>query len=134
MVPLLNVADMTISTDFYVAGLGFNMINEWRVDGDIRWCQLDLHGAGLMLQLHPGQPAEQNSSSPIKGQGVSFCIFCDDAISLYHQFIERGIDAREPIVGNALWVTSITDPDGYRVDFESPTEVAEETRLSEIPS
>ena len=39
----------------------------------------------------------------------------------------RGVDASRPFVGNSLWVTSVTDPDGYRLEFESPTEVAEET-------
>jgi hypothetical protein len=30
-----------------------------------------------------------------------------------------------------MWVTSLTDPDGYHVDFESPTDVAEDTEYSE---
>jgi hypothetical protein len=30
---------------------------------------------------------------------------------------------------NALWVMSFLDPDGYRVDFESPTGVPEETGI-----
>ena len=41
-----------------------------------------------------------------------------------------GREGDEPIVGNALWVTSFRDPDGYRIDFESPTEVPEGTPLS----
>jgi len=39
--------------------------------------------------------------------------------------------AARPFVGNNLWVTSFTDPDGYRLDFESPTDVPEETVYSE---
>ena len=35
--------------------------------------------------------------------------------------------ATRPFVGNGLWVTTVVDPDGYRLDFESPTEEAEET-------
>jgi hypothetical protein len=30
-----------------------------------------------------------------------------------------------------MWVTSLRDPDGYRLEFESPTDVPEETRYSE---
>ena len=30
-----------------------------------------------------------------------------------------------------MWVTSLTDPDGYRIDFESDTEVPEEAEFSE---
>jgi hypothetical protein len=30
-----------------------------------------------------------------------------------------------------MWVTSLSDPDGYRLDFESTTDVPEETEFSE---
>ena len=36
-----------------------------------------------------------------------------------------------PFVGNNLWVTSFRDPDGYRIDFESPSDVPEETEYTE---
>lgn len=52
---------------------------------------------------------------------------CQDAIAVHHNLVARGIDASRPFVGNNLWVTSVTDPDGYRLDFESPTDVAEGT-------
>jgi len=31
-----------------------------------------------------------------------------------------------------MWVTHLDDPDGYRVEFESPTDVPEETKLSDL--
>ena len=35
-------------------------------------------------------------------------------------------------VGNGLWVVPVTDPDGYRMEFESPTDARqEETELEE---
>ncbi len=55
-------------------------------------------------------------------------------IALYHQFRARGIAAARPFVGNGLWVTSVVDPDGYKVEFESPTDVAEDTEYSEPPA
>ena len=30
-----------------------------------------------------------------------------------------------------MWVTSLADPDGYRLEFESLTDVAEDTQLAE---
>ena len=42
----------------------------------------------------------------------------------------RGIEASRPFVGNGMWVTSLSDSDGYRIDFESYTDVPEETVLS----
>ncbi len=57
---------------------------------------------------------------------------CDDALALYREFKSRGIQTRNrPMVGNRLWVVSLSDPDGYRVDFESPTDAPEETALEE---
>ena len=65
-----------------------------------------------MLQQHgPGQHGDN------KGQGVVLCIFCDDAVALYRRFLANGIGAEEPYVGNALWVTRVVDPDGYKGGF-----------------
>ena len=55
---------------------------------------------------------------------------CADALAIYHDLKSRGINASRPFVGNGLWVTSVSDPDGYRLEFESPTDVEEETVYS----
>jgi hypothetical protein len=52
--------------------------------------------------------------------------------ALYYTFVARGITGQEPYVGNRLWVDSLTVPDRYHIDFESPTHIAEETKLSEV--
>jgi hypothetical protein len=38
---------------------------------------------------------------------------CADAIAIYHEAVARGLVASRPFVGNGLWVTSLTDPDGH---------------------
>jgi len=48
---------------------------------------------------------------------------CVDAIGIYRDLISRGVAAQRPFVGNGLWVMSVRDPDGYRLEFESPTDV-----------
>ncbi|MEJ0056146.1 MAG: hypothetical protein WDN75_11055 [Bacteroidota bacterium] len=52
---------------------------------------------------------------------------CDDAIAFYKEVIKRGIQAGKPFVGNGMWVTSLLDPDGYSIQFESPTNEPEES-------
>jgi hypothetical protein len=43
------------------------------------------------------------------------------------------MEASEPQVGNSMWVTCLSDPDdGYRLEFESLTDTAEETKFSEL--
>ena len=124
VVPFLRVTDMERSLRYYRDGLGFTMKLQWVDDGKLRWCWLDLGGASLMLQ--------EFASGVSGGEGVTLCFICDDALALYRDFTARGIACSEPEVGNAMWYTDLTDPDGYRLQFESETDVAEDTKLSEL--
>ncbi|MGB9121996.1 MAG: VOC family protein [Candidatus Angelobacter sp.] len=133
-VPFFRVSSMEASLRFYVDGLGFAMTRKWTPDGDGRicWWWLELGYAALMLQEfkkdhHPnsGRPDEK------LGVGVSLCFQCKDALALYKDFRSRQIAAKRPFVGNGMWVTSVQDPDGYKLEFESLTDVAEETVFSE---
>ncbi len=65
------------------------------------------------------------------GIGMSIYFFCENALNIYKELIDKSIDASEPFVGNNMWVTSVNDPDGYRIFFESVTNVAEGTTFSE---
>ena len=126
-VPFFMVTDIDASLRFYVDGLGAVMTNQWIPEGHIEWCWLQLGGAALMLQEYRKDGRHAGVPDGPLGQGVSVCFMCADAIAIYHELISRGIGAKRPFVGNGLWVTSVQDPDGYRLDFESPTDVAEET-------
>lgn len=125
-VPFFNVTDIEASLRFYVDGLGFVLTKHWSPEGRIRWCWLELDKVAIMLQEYrrTGVP-----EGPV-GQGVSICFFCQDTLAIYRDLISRGVAASRPMVGNGLWVTSVTDPDGYRLDFESPTEEPEESVYS----
>lgn len=127
VVPLLGVVDMQASLRFYVDGLGFEMTNRWIDEGVLRWCWLQLGGAALMLQeFRP----EWVPKGPV-GEGMSLNFVCRDALAIYREVIGRGVpSARNPFVGNQMWVVSLVDPDGYRIFFESPTDAPEETEYS----
>lgn len=132
VVPFLGVTDMERSLRFYLDGLGFTIMNKWEPEGRIRWCWLTRGGASIMLQEfvkegHGGQRPEG-----VLGQGVNLCFQCEDAVALYRELRSRGLEAREPFVGNSMWVTGLSDPDGYKLDFESATDVPEDTALSEF--
>ena len=132
VVPLLNVADMAASLRFYVDGLGFEMTNRWIDEGELRWCWLQLGGAALMLQQFRKQGHDTWVPRGPVGEGVSLNFVCRDALAIYHEVTARGVpSARNPFVGNHMWVASFVDPDGYQVFFESPTDVPEETGYSE---
>jgi uncharacterized glyoxalase superfamily protein PhnB len=108
-------------------GLGFEMPLKWVVDGRIRWCRLQHGGAGIMLQ----EFAKERVPSGALGAGMSVSFNCKDALAIYHQANARGLRTQRPFVGNAMWVTNLSDPDGYRISFQSPTDAPEESEFSE---
>ena len=130
-VPFFNVSNMEESLRFYVDGLGFVMTKKWINEGKLRWCWLEIGHAALMLQEYRKEGLNSWKPSCKVGEGLSVCFMCEDALAIYHDAKARGIKARQtPFVGNGLWVVSFSDPDGYRIDFESPTDVPEETEYS----
>jgi len=134
-VPFFGVTNMESSLRFYVDGLGFKMENYWipdraedHPDGRIRWCWLQLGDAAIMLQ----EFRPQNRPKETLGTGASVSFMCEDALALYREFKSRGVQTRKrPYVGNRLWVVPVTDPDGYRMEFASPTDAPEESELEE---
>src|ERR1700761_9139617 len=129
-VPFFCITDMERSLRFYVEGLGCTMTSKWVVGGELRWCWLQLGGAAIMLQTCGQKIIDGMPAGAKLGAGVSIWFQCADAIALYHEFRSRGVEASEPQVGNGLWDTMLADPDGYKLNFESPTDVPEETTLS----
>jgi uncharacterized glyoxalase superfamily protein PhnB len=134
-VPFFGVTNMESSLRFYVDGLGFKMKRWWtpdsaedNADGKIRWCWLQLGDAAIMLQeFRPDSRTKETL-----GTGVSVCFQCEDALALYREFKARGVHPQKtPFVGNRLWVVPVTDPDGYRIEFSSPTDAPEESELQE---
>ena len=127
VVPFLWASDLERSLRFYVAGLGATVDREWVVDGRLRWCRLGLGGAALMLQERA--PGHVLAAPP--GAGMSLNFTCADALALYDAALAGGLEpVREPQVGNGLWELGYADPDGYRINFASPTDLPEELLLS----
>ena len=128
-VPFFRVSDMKASIQFYVDGLGCEISQKWEPDGQLRWCWLTLDNAALMLQQFPTSGHDSWTPAGKVGEGVTTVFLCEDALQLYRQFKASGLDASQPFVSNGMWLTSLTDPDGYRLDFESDNDVPEGTRL-----
>jgi lactoylglutathione lyase len=126
-VPFFAVVNIDASVRFYMDGLGCEMTKNWIVDGKLRWCWLQIGGAAMMLQEYLKEGHGAWTPEGKLGLGVTICFQCEDALEIYRQVTARGIQASRPFVGNGMWVTSITDPDGYRLDFESITDAPEET-------
>ena len=130
-VPFFMITDMEASLRFYVEGLGFQLTNKWIDEGQLRWCWLQLGGAALMLQEFRKEGHDSFVPTGKVGEGFSICFQCQDALEIYRDITSRGIQTSEPFVGNSMWVVGLKDPDGYRIEFESRTDVPEETKYSE---
>jgi lactoylglutathione lyase len=138
-VPFFGVADMDASLRFYMDGLGFTMTKQWIPRGKIEWCWLERDAVSLMLQCPradkppPPEPvptpeaAPPSKPPPAPKTGPAICFQCEDALALYQEYKDRGLPVSEPFVGNGMWVVMLKDPDGYKLEFESLTDVAEET-------
>lgn len=130
-VPFFWVSNMEASLRFYVEGFGFALKYQWIDDGKLRWCWLQIGDAALMLQEYRAEGLKAAQNRGKFGNGVSIAFNCKDALAIYREVTARGIHTQEPFVGNHLWVVGVTDPDGYRMEFASPTDVPEETKFSE---
>jgi len=127
-VPFFMVNNMDSSINFYVNGLGCSVTKNWINNGKIKWCWLTIGSAAIMLQEYD----EKNNKTKEKiDGGVEIFFICEDALAIYKEITSNGIPASEPFVGNKMWVVQVKDPDGYKISFESFTDVAEETKYSE---
>ena len=126
-IPFFRVKNIEESVRWYMDGIGCEMRHKWVDEGKLRWCCLQYGGGALMLQ--EWDPSKRPEGEV--GLGVSICFQCEDALAIYREVTARGLQASRPFVGNQMWVTCLNDPDGYRIEFESPTDVPEETVLSE---
>jgi lactoylglutathione lyase len=132
-VPFFWVRDMAASVRFYVDGLGFAVTKQWVDEGQVRWCWLAIGDAGLMLQEFWKTGHHANLPDGKTGVGVSINFLCKDAVAIYREVTARGVQAKRPFVGNGMWVTQLSDPDGYQLSFQSPSDAAEETVLPDAP-
>ena len=130
-VPFFAVSNMEASLCYYVDGLGFKMTHKWIDEGKLRWCWIERGGAALMLQEFRTEGHDSWAPEGKVGEGVTIDFICQDALAIYHEVTARRIHASRPFVGNGMWVTSLSDPDGYRLEFESVTDVPEGTNFSE---
>ncbi|MBZ5630895.1 MAG: VOC family protein [Acidobacteriia bacterium] len=130
-VPFFAVSNIEQSLRFYVDGLGFEMKNKWIDEGKLRWCWLELGAAALMLQEFRKEGHDSWVPEGKVGVGVTVCFTCIDALAIHREVTARGLQPSRPFVGNRMWVTNLLDPDGYKLSFESPTDVPEETVFSE---
>jgi catechol 2,3-dioxygenase-like lactoylglutathione lyase family enzyme len=107
LVPIAKVADMNRSIDFY-GKLGFEVVNTFEPEGQLKWAHLQSGGANLMLS---------QATEPVNAaaQGVLFYMYVPGVAAFREQLAARGLK-----VGELQYFFfakdgefRIEDPDGY---------------------
>jgi catechol 2,3-dioxygenase-like lactoylglutathione lyase family enzyme len=108
--PVLFVADIDRSVDFYVKQLGFTQPWRYEEDGKAYVAQVSRQGCELIL----------SSQWPDKaGKGLMFISLDGDVLDAVRAELEgRGVDVKDGQWGYQLMV--ITDPDGNLLYFPYP--------------
>ena len=112
--PVLFVADIDRSVDFYVKQLGFTQAWRYEEDGKAYVAQVDRRGCELIL----------SSQWPDKvGKGLMFISLNVGVLDALRAELEgRGVDVKDGQWGYRLMV--IADTDGNQLYFPYPTSVA----------
>lgn len=116
---------------FYAERLGFPIVCRWVDNGRLRWVWLQRGDGAVMIQEMLVDSGVSARPRDVLGAGVTLFFVCDDALFVHRQAAERGLRSKRPFVGNGMWVVPFVDPDGYRIEFASPTDVLEETVYDE---
>lgn len=124
---LLQVFDMPTSVRFYRDVLGFEIVATSPRQGDLfDWGLLRLNDAHLMLNT-----AYEEDSRPAVTDTVRFdahgdtCLYfrCPDVDAAYEHLRTHGINVPEPKVAPyGMKQLYLTDPDGYSLCFQWPTQ------------
>lgn len=120
VIPVFDVSNLAQSVLFYRDVLGYREVEV--IEGQTG--RMQRHDADVLLRQEASAPER-------RGQGVDLFHMCHDAIAYYREVSARGGAMTEPQVSNRLWETEISDPDGWNLAYESPTDVEESMRLSE---
>ena len=121
--PVLHVADVEASLDFYVNRLGFT--SPWRYDEErrVRVAQVDRQGCALILSDQWPQKAGKGlmfislNVEPATPQGATAAV--DD---LRAELEAKGVPVKDGSWGYRLLV--VEDPDGNQLFFNYPSETA----------
>jgi lactoylglutathione lyase len=118
-VPFFRLSNIEASVRYYVDGLGFQMTKKWIDEGKLHWCWLQHGDAALMLQEFRKEGQDSWVPAGKVGEGVSIYFQCQDALEIFREATSRGIQTNEPCAENNMWVISLSDPDGYKIEFEA---------------
>lgn len=117
MTPLLNVEDAPRSVEFYRDVLGFEVANQFEVEGQVRWARIEAGTVKLMINQADGADSgERRARKAWYGDAILF-VDVEDARAAQAELAARGLDVDEPEHNPYGWEFHLRDPDGYVLGF-----------------
>lgn len=132
LAPLLNVEDLSRSLAFYRDALGFELIEEYEVDGESLWAALQSGSAKLMLHQTPLADSQERVRRESYADLVLY-LYVEDASAVHESLRAKGLEVGELEQEDVGLVEFyLRDPDGYELGIGSPlppwVRTTEETR------
>jgi uncharacterized glyoxalase superfamily protein PhnB len=124
--PLLNVADVEASLDFWQGLIGFGVTYRYAPDGRLMFASLQSGEVKLMLNGRGGDPSARQARPHYTEAVLSFA--APSVHALVTELRAKGFAAPDPeaeVYGDEI---IIRDPDGYEIAFNSPTSARPENR------
>ncbi|MBS1659593.1 MAG: VOC family protein [Bacteroidetes bacterium] len=117
MSPLLLVADLDRSLEFYTKKLGFEI--EFRYEDFYAGILKD----GSSIHLKSGKPLTEERKNRRLNEDLDIVFSVDGIESLYEEMLDKSVDVIQPLREMPYgWEFYIIDPDGYILAFVATNE------------
>ena len=97
--------------------MGFRRVEAYEPNNKLSWCSVEFDGAELMIEQHEDVTLKND-------RDIDIYIVCADVSPIHEQWLQKGLKVSQ--IHDAFYGMRqifVTDPDGRRVCFESPTPV-----------
>lgn len=125
LVPMLNVADIDASLDFYRDMLGFEVVSDPAAVRQWRWATIRSGNTELMLSESRHEDAKAEITDPHRDTSwpCIFYFYPDDVVALYAHVIANGQEPTALEVSHyGMREFSLNDPDGHVLSFGQDAE------------
>ncbi|MEM9689121.1 MAG: VOC family protein [Pseudomonadota bacterium] len=123
LIPMLNVADIHVSLDFYRRALGFEVVSDPQMLTEFHWATIRSGDTELMVSETDAPPPLALGINPQKSSSwpTIFYFYPDDVRALHARVVAENFsptEVEERVYG--MLEFSLQDPDGHLLSFGEP--------------